>query len=330
MRKQRRAKPRQPQPLAQVHYVESAFNRLSYYDPLTRLPNRGLLQDRLDLALLASARSGMLGALYCINVKNFRGLNGAEGHAAGDLLLVQLAARLGAVVRDCDTVARQWGDEFLILVEDLADNSAEAAHHARLLGERLCAALLPPVDLGTHLYACHLHIGISLFGPTDTVDGVFKQAALALDQSYVPGAHCLCFFDPEMQSSQDRRDTLGAEMEKALLWQQFRIYYQPQLDQALRVVGVEALLRWQHPLRGLVPPGEFIPLAEDTDLIIPIGHWVLKSACEQLKRWEYLPCCSALQVAVNVSVRQFQQPDFVAQVQPVAGLGHHFPVGLGL
>jgi EAL domain-containing protein (putative c-di-GMP-specific phosphodiesterase class I) len=175
--------------------------------------------------------------------------------------------------------------------------------------------MLPEVDLGTHSYVCHLHVGVTLFDREDTVDSVFRHAGLALEQATRQGADSQCFFEAQMQSLQDLHDALSAEMEKALLWQQFRIYYQPQLDQALRVVGVEALLRWQHPLRGLVPPGEFIPLAESTDLILPIGLWVLQSACAQLKRWEYLPCCAGLQVSVNVSVRQFQQPDFVSQVQ---------------
>jgi len=315
MRKPRRAIARRPQPVAQVHYVDSPSNRLSYYDPLTRLPNRGLLMDRLDQALMDSARSGLFGALYNINVKNFRALNSAEGHDAGDRLLIQLAARLRGVVRDSDSVARQWGDEFLILVEDLGDNAALALESARLLGERLRCAFVPPVDLLSHLYPCQLHIGISLFTQADKVEGVFTHAAMALEQSYLPGADSLCFFEPRMQSTQERRLTLAAEMEKALHWQQLRLFYQPQLDRSLCVVGVEALLRWQHPLRGLVPPDEFIPLAEESELIIPIGLWVLNSACEQLKRWEYLPCCCKLQVAVNVSARQFQQADFVALVQ---------------
>ena len=311
----RHAAPRAAHPPAEVRYAVSAFNRLAYYDPLTRLPNRGMLQDRLEVALAASARSGLFGALFAINVRNFRGLNSAEGHEAGDQLLVQLATRLHAVVRDCDSVARQWGDEFLILVEDLAGDACEATLHARVLGERLCAAMDQPFDLTTHLYSCRISIGITLFGQHDTVDSALDHAALAREQVKGQATDCLCFFAPPMQSLADQRRILSAELEKALVWQQFCIYYQPQVDHRQRVVGVEALLRWQHPLRGLVPPGEFIPLAEATDLIIPIGLWVLQSACEQLKQWESQPYSSSLPVSVNVSARQFQRPDFVLQVK---------------
>ena len=293
----------------------SPSKRMAYYDPLTGLPSRGLLQDRLALALVASASSGMLGALCIVNVKNFRALNTAEGHEAGDRLLVQLAARLCSLARSCDLVARLWGDEFLILVEDLGSSTAEATRNARLMGERLREVLRQPLDLQTHHYACGTRIGISLFHPPDTVDEVFKRTAMALQQAGAQEAGGLCFFDPLMQQQQDQHNTLLAELAKALAWQQFRLHYQPQVDHLERVVGVEALIRWQHPLRGMVPPSEFIPMAEQADLIVPIGLWVLRSACAQIKRWEQVPGCSQLQVSVNVSMRQFQQPDFVAQVQ---------------
>ena len=303
-----------------THYipiVNSSFNRLAYYDPLTHLPNRGLLQDRLTRALTTSARSGQFGALYFIDIVNFKGVNDTEGHDAGDLLLVALAARLRLAVPENRTVARQWSDAFLILVEDLGSTIEEATHQAELLGERLRASVTLPVDLKSHMYPCRLSIGVGLFHQSDTIQSVFKHAGLALLEAKKSKSNALCFFEPAMQSAQELLSATRAELEKALLWKQFRVFYQPQVDSAQRVLGVEALLRWQHPLRGLIPPGDFIPLAESTDLIIPIGLWVLQSACAQLKCWEHDPVTCDLQIAVNVSARQFQQADFVAQVQGV-------------
>ena len=286
-----------------------------YHDPLTGLPNRGLLQDRLTLALAASAGSGQWGALCWLNIKNFRALNMSEGHEIGDQILMQLSARLSSVARDGNMVARLWGDEFLILLEDLGSTAAEATRNARLLAERVRNAMRAPMDLPTYHYACRLRIGISLFQAPDKVTDVFKRTALALQETSTQEADSLCFFDPMMQSQQEQRNTLLAELTKAVLWQQFCIYYQPQVDHREQVVGVEALIRWQHPLHGLVPPNTFIPLAEEVELILPIGLWVLRTACVQLKLWEQIPLCGQLQVSVNVSVRQFQQPTFVAQVQ---------------
>ena len=312
-----KVEPTQATALHRIPTVNSGFNRLAYYDPLTHLPNRGLLQDRLAQALTASARSGLFGALFFVNVVNFNGLNDTEGHETGDRLLVELAARLRLAVPEAHSIARQWGDEFLILVENLADNANEATLRAQGLGDRLRASMEQPIDLKSHMYLCQISIGAGLFHEGDTIQSVFKQAGLALLEAKKSGRNSLCFFEPAMQSAQEHISVMTAELTKALLWKQFRVYYQPQVDSTRRVIGVEALLRWQHPLRGLVPPGDFIPLAESTDLIIPIGIWVLQSACEQLKRWELDPVTCHLQIAVNVSVRQFQQADFVAQVQNV-------------
>jgi len=295
--------------------VPAKFNRLAYYDPLTRLPSRGLLQDRLAQALAASARSGLMGALFVVNIDNFRGLNDEEGPEVGDLLLVGLATRLRAVVHDEDCVARQWGDEFLVLIEGLAETAEEATCRARQLGDRLRAITQAPVDLDGYEYHCRISIGVGLFQQSDTVERVFRHAGLALRQAKTAGRDTVLFFDPEMQSTQDLHSATRAELEKAIFWRQFRVYYQPQIDSAQRVIGVEALLRWQHPLRGLVPPVEFIPLAEALNLIVPIGLWVLETACEQLQAWAGDPLTHHLQIAVNVSVRQFQQANFVAQVQ---------------
>jgi diguanylate cyclase (GGDEF)-like protein len=303
-------------PLVTSH-VNASINPLVDYAPLTHLPNRSLLKDRLAQALAVCTRSGFFGALFFINVNNFHGLNDAEGHEAGDLLLLELATRLRAAVCKVDTVARQWDDEFLILAENLADTGEDATHQAQLLGDRLRAILISPVILKNYEYTCRISIGVSLFQPRDTVESIFNRTGLALHRAKKSGHNALCFFESAMQHEQERRSVMSAELEKALAWQQFRVYYQPQVDNAQRVIGVEALLRWQHPLHGLVMPGEFIALAEELSLIAPLGLFVLKSACAQLKRWEHTPHTCGLQIAVNVSAQQFHMTDFVAQVQGV-------------
>lgn len=307
------------QPPAQQHYsvpfIHSEFNRLAYYDPLTMLPNRGMLQDLLGLTLVTNKHTGMLGALCFVNVNDFSRFNSAEGHDTGDQLLIQLATRLCNAVGNRGVVSRQWGDEFLILLQNLGSTAVEATHNATVMGQRLRSALHIPLNLGMLSYACSIRIGICLFRPEDTVELIFTHAALALQQATKTEASSLCFFDPAMQLQNEQRSALLAELAKALSWKQFRIYYQPQVDHLQCLVGVEALLRWQHPLRGMVPPDEFIPLTEESDLILSIGLWVLRSVCTQLKLWEKLPRFSKLQLSVNVSVRQFQQATFVSEVE---------------
>jgi diguanylate cyclase (GGDEF)-like protein/PAS domain S-box-containing protein len=293
------------------------IHRLAYYDPLTRLPNRRLLQDRLGQALAATVRSRQYGAMFFIDLDNFKTLNDTRGHDAGDLMLVEVARRLRAEVREGDTVARQGGDEFVVLMEELGADVDEAIAVAKHLGEKLRETIDRPFILQGYEYHCKVSIGVSLFNAQDTVEELFKHADLALYQAKSHGRNTLRFFDPSMQAALDLRIALEAELRKALDLKQLHLHYQPQVDSARRVFGVEALLRWQHPQRGLVPPDDFIPLAEDTGLILPIGLWVLESACFQLKIWEGNAATRNLQVAVNVSARQFRQADFVPQVQRI-------------
>ena len=288
---------------------------LAFFDPLTRLPTRSLLQERVTQALAASESSGLLGALLFIDVDNFKGFNEAEGHAAGDLLMVELATRLRATVRMGDTVARLGGDEYVIMLENLSHTPQDATRLAKLLGSKLVAAMATPIHLRGFKYQCQLSIGVSLLQHHDTIESLFMQGAQALQQAKNEGGNTLCFFDSSMQSTMDLRRTLSAELEKALQWQQLRLFYQPQVDETQRVTGVEALLRWHNPMRGMVPPIEFIQLAEASSLIVSIGLWVLNTACTQIKTWESNPHACHLQVAVNVSARQFRQPDFVELVQ---------------
>jgi len=226
------------------------------------------------------------------------------GRDVGDLLLVELARRLSALVREADTVARSAGDEFVVLLPELAGIEQEALARAQAMGRKLYAAVDLPLHFSGFDYPCQLSIGVVLFHAKTTAEALFTHADLALQRAKALGRNRLQFFDPSMQSALDQRSVLVSELQMALKWHQFCLYYQPQLDSAGRVVGVEALLRWQHPLRGLVSPIEFIALAEDTGLILPMGLWVLQSACGQLKLWQDQPKLQALQIAVNVSARQ--------------------------
>ncbi|UCV15629.1 EAL domain-containing protein [Quatrionicoccus australiensis] len=295
--------------------AEAEIHRLAYYDSLTRLPNRRLLLDRLGQAIIAAARSDQYGVIFFIDLDNFKALNDTRGHDVGDLLLVEVARRLSAAVRASDTVARQGGDEFVVLMENMGSNPEEAARLANTLGEKLRLAIDQPFILKGYEHHCRVSIGVSMFHQQDTVENLFKQADLALYQAKNAGRNTLRFFDPAMQAALDRRSALEADLRLALKNGELLLHYQPQLDAGRRVIGAEALVRWQHPTRGLIAPGDFIPLAEDTGLILPLGQWVLETACAQLKIWENAPSTRKLQLAVNVSARQFRQSDFVALVR---------------
>ncbi|MCX7145961.1 MAG: EAL domain-containing protein [Sulfuritalea sp.] len=298
--------------------AEAEIHRLAFYDPLTQLPNRRLLLDRLQQAITASARSGREGALLFIDLDNFKTLNDTLGHDKGDLLLQQVAQRLSDSVREGDTVARLGGDEFVVMLEGLDVSPEEAAPQAQAVGEKILVALNEPYLLGNHKHHSTPSIGVTLFGGNqDTVDELLKRADFAMYQSKSAGRNTLRFFDPQMQAVVTARAGLEEELRHGLSEDQFLLYYQPQVDGAGRMTGVEALVRWQHPERGMVPPGEFIPLAEDSGLILPLGHWVLRTACGQLAAWASRPEMAHLVVAVNVSARQFKLPNFVEEVMAI-------------
>ncbi len=304
--------------ITQNSEAEAEIHRLAYYDPLTQLPNRRLLQDRLSQALAATTRNGRCGAILFMDMDNFKTLNDTRGHDIGDLLLAEVAQRLHACVRGGDTVARLGGDEFVVLLEDLSGEAEEAATQSKLVGDKVQEAIASPFRLNGREYHCTTSIGISLFRDNDvTVEELLRHADLAMYQSKNAGRNTLRFFDPAMQAALDERSALETDLRQAVKHQQLRLYYQPQMESMRGVIGAEALLRWVHPERGLVTPGDFIPLAEETGLILPIGLWVLETACAQLKAWEDNPHTRALRLAVNVSARQFHQPDFVAQLERV-------------
>jgi len=304
--------------ISQRKTAEDEIKHLAFYDPLTRLPNRRLLLDRLRHAVVSGARSESAGALFFIDVDNFKTLNDTLGHDKGDLLLECVARRLSATVRAEDTVARLGGDEFVLMMEGLSLSSGDAAAQARHVAEKILGAFSEPFDLAGLAYHCSASIGIAFFtGETDTVEDLLRRADLAMYQAKAAGRNTVRFFDPEMQAVVMERAAMESELREALRKQQLLLHYQPQVDDAGRLIGAEALVRWQHPRRGLVGPLEFIALAEETALILPLGHWVLESACMQLVNWASQPTMAHLTVAVNVSAHQLRQRDFVEQVSSV-------------
>jgi diguanylate cyclase (GGDEF)-like protein/PAS domain S-box-containing protein len=298
--------------------AEEKIRNLAFFDPLTQLPNRRLLIDRLGHALAAAARHHRHGALLFLDFDHFKLLNDTEGHDAGDLLLVEIARRLRACVRQIDTVARLGGDEFVVLLEDLGGSEEAAAGHAEVVGRKILESVAQPFQLRGREFLGTMSIGISLFDDSHpSVDELLKRADVAMYQAKSGGRNQVCFFDPAMQESLMARAGMEAELRRVIAEGQLVLHYQPQFDDRYRIIGAEALLRWQHPLRGLVPPAEFIPLAEETGLIIPIGNWVLETACAQLRKWQENAATRDLILAVNVSPRQFHQPGFVDNVRGI-------------
>ncbi|MDO8925695.1 MAG: EAL domain-containing protein [Sideroxyarcus sp.] len=296
--------------------AEAEIHRLAYYDPLTQLPNRRLLIDRLGQALAASRRNGRYGALLFLDLDNFKTLNDTRGHDVGDLLLVEIAQRLHDNVREGDTVGRLGGDEFVVMLEDLSEDAQMAALQAGIAGMKVRDAIAMPYMLKGLEFTGTASIGVSLFcNEGDSVDDLLKHADLAMYHAKEGGRNSLRFFDPEMQAVLDERSAMESDLRHALERKQLSLHYQIQIDATRSLIGAEALLRWEHPERGQVSPAQFIPLAEDTGLILPIGLWVLQTACAQIKAWSDSPVTRGLQLAINVSARQFRQSNFVEQVQ---------------
>ncbi len=295
--------------------AEEEIKHLAFYDPLTGLPNRRLLMDRLRQVLAASGRSRASGALLFIDLDNFKTLNDTPGHDCGDILLQQVAERLRQSVRGGDTVARLGGDEFVVMLQGLGERQDEVATHAEQVGEKILAVLNMPYLIGGQEYHGTPSIGVALFGEHEQrVEELLKRADLAMYQAKEAGRNTLRFFDPAMQALVAAHSALEGEMRLALRLGQFVLHYQPQYDGCGTLIGVEALVRWAHPERGLIPPGEFIPLAESGGLILPLGQWVLETACAELARWPGADETRPPSVAVNVSARQFRHPDFVDNV----------------
>ena len=296
--------------------AQAQIDTLAFYDPLTKLPNRRLLMDRLEQALHVSTRHARKNALLFVDLDNFKTLNDTLGHFQGDALLVQVAQRLKTCIREGDTVARLGSDEFVVMLEDLSEDDIDAATKAETVGEKILNVFRSGFSLDSGMHHSTPSIGVTLFGGA-TVEGSeqpLKRAELAMFQAKAVGRNMLRFFDEKMQMEVSAHAALEADLREAVAKQQFLLYYQPQVVGDGRITGVEALVRWQHPQRGMVPPSAFISLAEETGLILPIGQWVLETACAQLATWAADPALAHLTIAVNVSAHQFKHPDFVDSV----------------
>ncbi|WP_324288928.1 EAL domain-containing protein [Pseudomonas sp. SL4(2022)] len=295
--------------------AEQRIEQLAYYDPLTSLPNRRLQRERLEHAVLASESTRQRGAVMFIDLDDFKTLNDARGHDIGDQFLQQVAERLVGCVRQADSVARIGGDEFVILLENLGVEPLAAAQQAGAIADKVLVALRQPFRVGGVEHFSTLSIGIAMFNGTgEPLDDLLKQADLAMYQAKALGRNTCCFFEPQMQQRVMQRASLESELRQGLLKSEFILYYQAQIDQREGLQGAEVLLRWQHPQRGLLTPGEIIPIAEGSGLILPLGEWVLQTACATLAQWGRSAELRHLSLSVNVSAKQLQQPDFVEQV----------------
>jgi diguanylate cyclase (GGDEF)-like protein/hemerythrin-like metal-binding protein/PAS domain S-box-containing protein len=292
------------------------IKRLAFYDPLTLLPNRRLLLDRLHLAIVSNSRTGSEGALLFIDLDNFKNLNDTLGHHIGDKLLQQVAERLTNCVREGDTVARLGGDEFVVMLENLSKKDLDAAAQTKSIATKIMESLNQPYLLADRQYRNSPSIGITLItGREKGTDELLRQADIAMYQSKKAGRNTIRFFDPKMQESINARVDMERDLRIALEEEQLRLHYQVQVDSLNHPIGVEALIRWTHPLRGMVSPAEFIPLAEESGLILTLGNWILDTACAQLKAWQKDVLTCNLLLSINVSARQFHQAEFVKQVK---------------
>lgn len=295
---------------------EEQVRTLAFFDPLTRLPNRRMLMERLEHALRACERHRTRGALLFVDLDHFKSINDTDGHHQGDRLLEQVAARLVEAVGSDNTVARLGGDEFVVLVEDLGEHALEAALQAEALGARILQTLARAYTLGHSEYRGSASIGVTLFGdtPGEGTEEPLKRADLAMSQAKAAGRNVLRFFDPQMQADVKTRAELDAGLRVALEQEQFVLHFQPQVDGDGLITGAEALVRWLHPQQGMISPARFIPVAEESGLILPLGRWVMEHACTLLARWAGDPRTAELTLAVNVSASQFRQDDFVDDV----------------
>jgi diguanylate cyclase (GGDEF)-like protein/PAS domain S-box-containing protein len=306
---------------------EEQIKLLAFYDPLTELPNRRMLQDRLQLMMAANSRDEGFSGLFFIDLDNFKVLNDTQGHNMGDQLLIAVAARMKETLREGDLVARLGGDEFVAIIDNLGDDDVTASHLADEIAKKIQQSICKPYKLSTKensanknemVFHCTPSIGISIFKSNLTCqDEVLKQADVAMYQAKAAGRNTIRFFDPAMQIALEKNTAILADLRQAIDNDELELYYQIQVDEIRGIQGAEVLLRWFHPIRGMVSPLDFISLAEESSLIIPIGCWVLKSACQQLKVWESTPNREHWQISVNVSALQFQQEDFVSVVKDI-------------
>nr|WP_315431131.1 EAL domain-containing protein [uncultured Albidiferax sp.] len=307
--------------ITQRHQRDEEIRRLAFYDPLTGLPNRRLLMDRLKQAMASTARSRQHSAVMFLDLDHFKQLNDTLGHDVGDLLLQEVAARLNACMREVDCVARLGGDEFVVLLEALSHQAHEAATQAEAIANKILYALGQPYTLRGQVHDSTPSIGIVVFAQDHaSLDELLKKADVAMYQAKSAGRNTACFFDPAMQAAALAHAELEKDLRQGLEQHEFVLHYQVQMDGQGAAVGAEALVRWHSPQRGEVSPAQFIPLAEESGMILPLGQWVLETACAQLQTWAGRPATAGWTMAVNVSASQFAQADFVANV--AAALQH--------
>ena len=294
--------------------AKEAAELAALHDPLTKLPNRRLLSERLRQVMVTSTRSNLKSALLFIDLDDFKRVNDTLGHDAGDILLQTTGCRLSICVRDVDTVARLGGDEFVVILEGLSESQEKAANRAKIVAEKILAIVSQSCRLNGRECICTASIGIVVFGgQRDSIDNVLQRADIAMYHAKAKGRNGIHFFAPALQEAIMARAALEEDLRQAIGTKQFVLHYQPQIE-AGNVVGVEALIRWNHATRGTLAPAEFISMAEETGLIVPLGTWVLETACKQIAAWAQSDRTSDMTVAVNISARQLRQPDFVQQV----------------
>ena len=306
--------------ISERRQAEMQIEQLAFSDALTRLPNRRVFIDRLQQSMANSERSQRYRALLFLDLDKFKTLNDTRGHQLGDRLLVETADRLRRAVREGDTVARLGGDEFVVILEQLSEDSREASSQSMHAAEKIVEMLRVEYDLDGFAYRGSTSIGIALFrGHEVSSDELLKRADLAMYQAKAAGRDTVRFFDPQTQANIESRMALEVELQHAVFNEEFILHYQPQIDSQGKCIGAEALVRWNSAKHGAVSPASFIPLAEETGLILPIGHRVLREACMRLQQWQHNPLLARLTLAVNVSARQFGLPTFVEEVRQMIG-----------
>ena len=314
--------------LTESKKLQRQLTWLAEFDSLTHLANRRKLSERLRREISISRRSGLFGAVFFIDLDNFKAINDAKGHAAGDKLLIETSHRLSQSLRAEDMVSRLGGDEFVILITDLSSDEKRAAYQAKMNAEKLLGVLSKSYEIDDFDFRCTASIGIAMFGGNDQVDDLIHNADLAMYQAKKLGRNRLQFFNQEMQDATVNQIILEQDLRRAIIEHELDLYFQPQFDENLRVFSAEVLLRWRHPDRGLMIAEDFIPLAEETGLILQIGALVIQRACEQLLKWEKDPDAGNISLSINISARQFIEPKFDEFVLAVLKKTHVNPAKL--
>lgn len=309
-------------------HIKESLNQLEYYDSITGLANRKLLLQNLEHAVTSAQRTGYEGALVAIDLTHFTIINETFGHAAGDKLLQEVALRIRARIDETDTAARLGSDDFVVILEDLSQDTDQAVMEVRNWAREILESLAQPYELGDIKHSTTASIGITMFSDSpDDVSGLLKNADLAISEAKAQGGGSIRFFNPTMQETISRRMLIESALRRAVQHQELEAYLQPQVNEHGEVIAAELLLRWTDPDLGTICPAEFIPIAEASGLIIPIGTWVIEQACRTLRDWQQIDALKHIPLAVNISPRQFRHGGFVAQVEHCL-LEAHLPEGL--